>query len=165
MPVRCVRNGNEGKPSERLEKTMNVQRFGMRLAAVGVLLLVAIAAFGLARYQSQLVQRVNVSKQTFGVCRLGNAAASNDSKGQVGGQITISCPGAPTSPAAVTMFDLSPDGSAWIAFGGRKNADGSPKDTISIEGTYDADASTERLIQPKIVGLKINGNAVVPSGN
>jgi len=128
---------------------------------MAMLCIAAICAFGLQ--QARLIQRVNLSKLTYGPCKLGNAAASNDSQGKVSGTITVSCTGAPTSPASVTQFDLSPDGSAWIAFGGRKNSDGTPKDTISIEGTYDADASTERIVNPKIVGMKLNGNAVVPS--
>lgn len=135
-----------------------------RLLLVVALITLLGVSTAFALYQSLLVQRVNVSKQTFGPCRLGNAAAANDSTGKVGGTITISCSGAPSSPAAVTMFDLDPNGAAWIAFGPR-NADGTPKHSMSIEGTYNADASTERLINPKIVGMKINNNAVVPSGN
>lgn len=142
--------------------------FGSRFTRFSVLTLAllcvaAICAFGLR--QARLIQRVNVSKLTYGPCKLGNAAASNDSQGKVSGSITLTCANAPTSPASVTQFDLSPDGSAWIAFGSRKTATGGPADTISIEGTYDADAATERLVNPRIVGMKLNGNAVVPASN
>jgi hypothetical protein len=150
----------------RGKKPMKTQR--VRIAVLSLILLtIALCAFGLAGYYS-LVQRVNISKQTYGPCTFKNAAASNDSVGKVGGSISVTCGGlsVPAAPAPVTQFDFDTVGqSAWIAYGNRKNADGTPKDTISIEGTYDADSSTERLINPKVVGMKVNGNAVVPSSN
>lgn len=147
-------------------------RRSFALASVLAALVFCGGSMAFAGYQSQLIQRVNVSKLAFGPCTFANAAASNDSKGEVGGTISVRCSGlsAPAAPAPVTQFDFSHDertnkGSAWIAYSTRKNADGSPKDTISVEGTYSADASTERLVNPKIVGMKINNNAVVPTTN
>lgn len=131
-----------------------------RFIPVIALLLFAVST-SYALYYRQLVQRVNISKQSFAAYTFQNASASNDSAGKPSGSITLVGPDAPPAPAPVKKFDFDPNGSAWIAFGNRKNADGSPKDTVSIEGKYESDGTTERLTDPKIAGMKINNKAVV----
>lgn len=111
------------------------------------------------------VQRVNVSKQHFGDKKFGNATAALDSKGVPGGMFTVSdMQGNPVAglavPASVTgMTPITNNGAeskTVVTLSGTGNE-------VTIQGEYNEDAGTIRLLDPEIVGMKIGGNEVVPS--
>jgi hypothetical protein len=111
------------------------------------------------------VQRVNVSKQTFGAVKFGNATAALDSKGSPGGSFTASdlqnnpLSGLPV-PAAVTgMTPIVNNGASSktvITLTGNQNE-------VTIQGEYNEDAGTVRLIDAEVVAMKINGVDVAPT--
>lgn len=108
-----------------------------------------------------MVQRINLSKLSFGDYTLGNASAAIDSQGAVGGTFTVKGPNAPAPPTAVAQFTLNENGTAIVKLAGGRD------DTIEAKGTYNKtienDVETARLLNPVITRMKIAGREVVPS--
>lgn len=111
------------------------------------------------------VQRVNVSKQHFGNKRFGNATAALDSTGKPGGSFTISdMQGNPVAgmpiPAGVTgmtpITDNGAESKTVVTLSGTGNE-------VTIQGEYNEDAGTIRLVDPEVVAMKIGGNEVQPT--
>ena len=105
------------------------------------------------------MQKVNVSKQHYGQTKFGNATASLDSVGVVGGQFTVSdmqnkpLAGVPVPAAVVGMTPIvktGDRGSTTVTLAGSGNE-------VVIEGEYNEDATTIRLLEPEIVALTLNG--------
>lgn len=103
-----------------------------------------------------MVQRVNLSKLSFGPYTFGNAAASVDSKGVVGGTFSIKGPNAPSAPTGVVGLTLDGTGGAHIVLAGNGNE-------VDCQGTHQDDGQTVRILKPQITKMKIGGNEVVPS--